>query len=843
MNNQKKRLYKSRDPDGSKVSEKLHTTRGDENRLKEKHVDLSTDRGTSVNDIPEKKKRHTSRLKLDDETVIKSTEGKIDQISDGFKENPKAKTTDLGKAKDTKKAQKRIYSFSEESAVKVNNRLRFEDGKKPKKTHLVTATVVSSTVHSAVHNKLSEHADENAAVEGALKTEESAENAYRVGKTVNTKLKNRSIKADKKSATRKLKDENKVMNEEFKSLWEKRLASDEKLKNSSRTNKYIQKQRLKKEYAKAAHDKQKVGKKAKGSIEKIKDTGGRIINFFVEHKKAFGIIAAILMLFLVLVSSISSCSAAFGTSVIDYAACSYISSDEAIRDADLYYSQLEAQLQEEINNMESDKPGYDIYRYNIGPIEHDPFVLISYLTAKYGEFTFSQVGNEVEKLFREQYNLTTEKTKETITQTKKVKVGESLGVVTTSGYCSCPICCGQWSGGPTASGVMPQAKHTIAVDANNPFVPMGTKVVMNGTEYTVEDTGAFDRFGVQFDVFYANHAEALAHGHKKWEAFVANDNGSQEVEVTTTEEVKVLNVTLQSKSLSAICQDRLHGDDKEYFKAFNEAKGNLQMFASPFTFRWYGRVTSQYGYRIHPITGVNQIHNGIDIAASEGTEVMAGMTGKVKESSYNDSYGNYIVLENQLGYEIRYAHLQTRNVITGEMVTLKDVIGTVGSTGDSTGPHLHLELLKNGERLNPIFYFEVGTESIFGGGEYCSEAAEKLLTEAEKHLGTPYVWGGYAPGGFDCSGFVSYCLTHSGVRNTGHLTAQGLYDICEPISESEMQPGDLVFFTGTYNAGVPVTHIGIYAGDGQMIHCGNPIQYTSIYSSYWQNHWYGAGRW
>ena len=88
MNNQKKRLYKSRDPDESKVSEKLHTTRGDENRLKEKHVELPTDRGTSVSDIPEKKKRHTSRLKLDDEPVIKSTEGKIDQISDGFKENP-----------------------------------------------------------------------------------------------------------------------------------------------------------------------------------------------------------------------------------------------------------------------------------------------------------------------------------------------------------------------------------------------------------------------------------------------------------------------------------------------------------------------------------------------------------------------------------------------------------------------------------------------------------------------------------------------------------------------------------------------------------------------------------
>lgn len=103
--------------------------------------------------------------------------------------------------------------------------------------------------------------------------------------------------------------------------------------------------------------------------------------------------------------------------------------------------------------------------------------------------------------------------------------------------------------------------------------------------------------------------------------------------------------------------------------------------------------------------------------------------------------------------------------------------------------------------------------------------------------------GGYSPSGFDCSGFVSYCLTHSGVRNTGRLTAQGLYDICTPVSESDVQPGDLIFFTGTYNAGVPVTHIGIYVGGGQMIHCGHPVQYTSIYSSYWQSHFYGFGRW
>ena len=140
-------------------------------------------------------------------------------------------------------------------------------------------------------------------------------------------------------------------------------------------------------------------------------------------------------------------------------------------------------------------------------------------------------------------------------------------------------------------------------------------------------------------------------------------------------------------------------------------------------------------------------------------------------------------------------------------------------------------------------YLETGEGAGFGGNEYTSEAAQRLLNEAARYLGTPYVWGGYSPSGFDCSGFVSYCLTHSGVRNTGRLTAQGLYDICTPVSQSEAQPGDLIFFTGTYDAGVPVTHIGIYVGNGQMIHCGHPVQYTSINSPYWQSHFYGFGRW
>ena len=117
-----------------------------------------------------------------------------------------------------------------------------------------------------------------------------------------------------------------------------------------------------------------------------------------------------------------------------------------------------------------------------------------------------------------------------------------------------------------------------------------------------------------------------------------------------------------------------------------------------------------------------------------------------------------------------------------------------------------------------------------------------MLAEAQKYLGYPYVWGGSSPStSFDCSGFVCWVLNHSG-WSVGRTTAQGLYNYCTPVSPADAKPGDLIFFQGTYASSDTVTHIGIYVGNGQMIHCGNPISYASINSSYWQQHFYSFGR-
>lgn len=127
-------------------------------------------------------------------------------------------------------------------------------------------------------------------------------------------------------------------------------------------------------------------------------------------------------------------------------------------------------------------------------------------------------------------------------------------------------------------------------------------------------------------------------------------------------------------------------------------------------------------------------------------------------------------------------------------------------------------------------------------GYMSDETFSTLIMEAEKYLNYPYVWGGSNPEtSFDCSGFVSYVLTNSGLVNTGRLGAQGLYNVCTPVSKADAQPGDLIFFVGTYDT-PGISHVGIYVGDNVMLHCGDPIQYTSISSSYWQSHFYAFGR-
>lgn len=516
---------------GSKLS--LEEKKNASGKLQEKHTDLAQSRGDARKKQTggSKKPGQKQRLKFAYEETAEAvrdgaSSAKLNRMdADGVnfrhdaqkKRNQKMAHTEAERKNAPKKhsMKEKVYQENAESAgVKKKSRLIFE-GESPKDASLVKKA--GTAVAVSVHRQIRKNDDGNAAVEGANSLAEGSEGLYHL---------------EQRSARRRNRRKSRSSAYQTKKTAQ---AAAESSVNQERSylKKLIQKQRIKKEYAKAKQSEQAMGTAAVGTIDYIKKIGGKVTNFFKEHRKVYISIAALIGMMFLIMTSVTSCSSAFMQSLINYTGTSYISSDEAIRQADLYYTQLEANLQERINQMESEEPGHDEYRYNIGPIEHDPFVLISYLSAKYEEFTFEQVKPELDRLFALQYQLETEAVNETVTETTTVRVGESLGNVVTSGYCNCPICCGIWSGGPTASGVYPTANHTLAVDASNPFVPMGTKVVMNGVEYTVEDTGAFARYGVQFDVYYDSHSAASAHGHQTWECFLADDNGSREVEVNT----------------------------------------------------------------------------------------------------------------------------------------------------------------------------------------------------------------------------------------------------------------------------------------------------------------------
>ena len=292
------------------------------------------------------------------------------------------------------------------------------------------------------------------------------------------------------------------------------------------------------------------------------------------------------------------------------------------------------------------------------------------------------------------------------------------------------------------------------------------------------------------------------------------------------------------------------------YAVYMETRGALQVFASPVDYNWYDYISSFYGYRLNPITDAEEFHRGVDIAVPEGTTVYATHDGTITEAGYDASFGNYIVITDSKGYTTKYGHLSQINVTAGQTIKKGRVIGKTGNTGASTGSHLHFECLYNGEYYNPLFYFNCGTRTMYGessGGSggtdftlpdsFDDAQVEALLREADKYVGTDYVWGGSSPStGFDCSGFVCWSFKASGTYPLERTTAQGIYNKCARVTPGEEKPGDIIFFTGTYNAGNPVTHVGIVVAPGTMVHAGDPIKYSSYTTSYWQSHFYAFGR-
>jgi len=170
----------------------------------------------------------------------------------------------------------------------------------------------------------------------------------------------------------------------------------------------------------------------------------------------------------------------------------------------------------------------------------------------------------------------------------------------------------------------------------------------------------------------------------------------------------IMTVTLASQPFSSVIQANMTPDQQAHFEVLMGSKGNRQIVGSPFDFYWFPFVSSHYGFRVHPISGERSLHRGIDIGLPTGTPIRAAHDGLVTVSQYMGSFGNVVFIVGDDGIETRYAHADTLLVNVGDTVAMGDIIATVGSTGASTGPHLHFEILVNGSHVNPAFFAHMG---------------------------------------------------------------------------------------------------------------------------------------
>ena len=530
--------------------------------------------------------------------------------------------------------QKRIKAAREfdEATGRAKTRLYFEKTDKPPDTklHHNPADRPVREIKNYVHGKVGEVEKENSGVEGAHKTEKLAEKA---GGYASRKLKEGCRSHKLKPYREAAKAEAASMKADTNYLYHKTIKENPELA-SNPLSRFHQKQQIKRQYAKDLRAAQKAGKTAGKTAGTAKKTGKaageatkKTTDFIARHWKGILTASVFLLLIVMIFTGLSSCAAILQGGVTSVVGTSYTAEDEAIREVEADYKELEKDLREEIADIESDYPDYDEYQYHLDEIGHNPFALASYLTAKLYDYTRQEAQAELQALFEKQYTLT---------------LREEI-----------------------------QTRYR--------------------TETTTDpDTGE-----------------------------------------TTTEEVPydyyILHVTLTNKNIETLAGELLTPEQKEMFDIYMETKGN-----KPDIF-------------------------GEDYAATPGG------------GQYTD--------------------------------------------------------------------YEIPPEAL------SDERFAAMIAKAEKYLGYPYVWGGSSPStSFDCSGFVCWVINHSGAGSVGRTTAQGIFNYTTPIAPSEAKPGDIIFFTGTYDSGSAVSHVGIYVGNGMMIHCGNPISYASVNTPYWQSHFYSYGR-
>ena len=309
-------------------------------------------------------------------------------------------------------------------------------------------------------------------------------------------------------------------------------------------------------------------------------------------------------------------------------------------------------------------------------------------------------------------------------------------------------------------------------------------------------------------------------------------NGGSDVVIETSytaEDSDILAVEADYTALESALQARIDNIRTEYsgYDEYNITQD--QIGHNPYELASYLTVVFEnYRYRTETRTGTRtKTRTETDPETGEEIEVEYEEEYEYEVQVPYDYYILNVTLDNKGLANI----LLSAGLSDDQMMRYGLLMQTLGNKPDIFGDNPYAIAVQD------VLHYDIPGEAL------TDEKFRKMITEAEKYLGYPYVWGGSSPStSFDCSGFVSWVINHCGNGwDVGRLTANGLKNICAIIPRSEAKPGDLIFFQGTYDT-TGASHVAIYVGNGMMIHCGNPIQYASIDTAYWQAHFYCFGR-
>ena len=478
------------------------------------------------------------------------------------------------------------------------------------------AAAITSLGVSKLHHKIHQAEHENVGVKAAHSAELMGESAVR-GSRDATKSAYRFYKNTPYRMVAKL--EQKTLKTGIKLDYQKALRDNPKLKSSAKSR-FFQKRQIKRKYAAAL-------RKAKKSGQNLKATGniinkaGRAATNIVRRNPIFLVkLGALLLIFFFVMSMVTMCMSIFSGGTGFVGALMYAADYDDIDAASVLYTELETDLRLYIRGVAENHPNFDEYRFDIGSIGHNPFELMAFLTAVYGEFTFAEVEPILRQIFATQYTLSL------VPETEIRQRWEQTG----------------W--------------EAVLVGFDEADAPVWEWIPVYG---------------------WANY---------EWH---------------------ILNVTLAVTPLSEVLHSLMNDGQAQHYAILMFSRGARQFVGNPFDFDWLPFMTSPYGYRIHPISGERQFHSGLDIALPTGTEIRAGFDGTVVDAGYAaDSYGNFVIIESTDGIQALYAHCYAVFVSVGQSVERGDVIATVGNTGASTGSHLHMEVSRNGIRINPIFFVD-----------------------------------------------------------------------------------------------------------------------------------------